>query len=67
MWGLGNALAYVIVVDGRIVGTWKRTLSRASVVIETNPFRRLTRAEKGAVFEAAQKYGRFQDLPVSLL
>jgi hypothetical protein len=65
--GLGNALAYVIVVDGRIVGTWKRTLSKASVVIETNPFRRLTRAEEGAVSEAAQKYGGFQDLPVSLL
>jgi len=67
LWGRGNALAYVIVVDGLIVGTWKRALMRDSVVIETNPFRRLTHAEKGAITEAAQRYGRFQDLPVSLL
>jgi hypothetical protein len=66
LWGQGNALAYVIVLDGRIVGTWKRRLGRESVLIEANPFRRLTRGEKGAVTEAAHRYGRFLDLPVSL-
>jgi hypothetical protein len=33
LWGQGNALAYVIVLDGRIVGTWKRRLGRESVLI----------------------------------
>ena len=64
--GLGNALNYIIVVDGQIVGTWKRRLTRDSVVIETHPFRRLTRVEKRAVAEAAERYGTFHDLPISL-
>ena len=64
--GLGNALTYIIVVDGQIVGTWKRRLTRDSVVIETHPFRRLTRVEQRAVAEAAERYGTFHDLPISL-
>jgi hypothetical protein len=64
--GLGNALNYIIVVDGQIVGTWKRTLTRNSVVIEAHPFRRLTRVEQRAVAGAAQRYGTFHRLPVSL-
>jgi len=63
--GMGNALSAVIVVDTQIVGTWKRTLTKEAVVIETSPFRRMTRAEKEAVAEAAERYGRFHDLPVS--
>jgi len=64
--GLGNALTAVIVIDGQIVGTWKRTLRKDSVVIDIHPFRRLTRVEKGAVAEAAQRYGAFHELPASL-
>jgi len=64
--GLGNALNYIIVVDGQIAGTWKRRLTRDSVVIETHAFRRLTRVEKRAVAEAAERYGTFHDLPISL-
>jgi len=64
--GLGNALTAVIVVDGQIVGTWKRALGKDTVVIETHPFQRLTRVEKRAVAEAAQRYGAFHELPVSL-
>jgi hypothetical protein len=64
--GLGNALTAVIVVDGQIVGTWKRRLRKDSVLIEIHPFRRMTRGEKMAVAEAAQRYGAFQELPVLL-
>jgi len=63
---LGNALAYIIVVDGQIVGTWKRTLRKGAVVIETNLFTRLTKAENRAIAEAAHQYGAFLDLPVVL-
>jgi hypothetical protein len=63
---LGNALTYVIVVEGQIVGTWKRTLTKAAAVIETNIFRRLTKAEQRAVAGAAQRYGAFLNLPVVL-
>ena len=63
---LGNALNYIIVVNGQIVGTWKRTLRTGAVVIETNIFAPLTKAENRAVAVAARRYGAFLDLPVVL-
>ncbi len=63
---LGNALNYIIVVEGQLVGTWKRTLRKDAVVVETNLFTRLTKAENRAVALAAQQYGVFLDLPVVL-
>lgn len=63
---MGNDLSYIIVVDGQIVGSWKRTLQRDAVVIKTDLFRRLTKAENRAVSLAAQRYGDFLELPVAL-
>lgn len=57
---------HMIVLDGQIVGTWKRTLRKGEVVIETNSFTRLTKAEDQAVAAAARQYGKFLDLPVVL-
>lgn len=64
--GMGNALSYVVVVDGRIVGTWRRTLKKAVVIIETCMFARLTKTENRAVAVAAHRYGVFLGLPVVL-
>ena len=63
---MGNDLSYIIVIDGQIVGSWKRELRRDVVVIETNLFRRLTKAENRAVSMAAQRYGDFLERPVTL-
>jgi hypothetical protein len=63
---LGNALSYIVIVDGRIVGTWKRTLSKDAVAIETHIFTTLTKAENRAVAQAAQRYGEFLGLLVTL-
>lgn len=64
---LGNALGYVIVIDGQVVGSWKRSLRKDAVVIETNIFKRPAEAEERAVSEAAQRYGAFLQLPVELV
>jgi hypothetical protein len=64
---LGNALTHVIVIGGQVAGTWKRTLTAGRVVVSTTPFRRLTRAEKRAVAEAAEPYGAFLQRPVVLV
>lgn len=48
-----------IVVDGQIVGTWKREFKKNSVVIMPSYFTRLSRAREGAVAEAASRYGEF--------
>ncbi|MCM3872384.1 MAG: winged helix DNA-binding domain-containing protein [Pyrinomonadaceae bacterium] len=63
---LGNDLNYIIVIDGRIVGAWKRTLRRDEVIIQTNLLTRITKAEHRAISEAAQRYGDFVERPVRL-
>jgi hypothetical protein len=59
LFTLGNALTAVIVIDGQIVGSWRRTLNNESVVVELNPFRRFTTAEQRSIAAAAQRYGEF--------
>ena len=57
---------HTIMIDGRVVGTWKRTLKKNTVLIEVSPFTSLTKAETRAVAAAARQYGAFLDLPVTL-
>jgi hypothetical protein len=63
---LNNLLSPVIIVDGRVMGTWNRTIRKGSVVIKTEPFTRFTAAENDAVAEAAGRYGEFLELPVEV-
>jgi len=48
-----------IVVDGQIVGTWKRALDGDSVVVIPSYFTRLTRDQIRAVGVTAKRYGTF--------
>ena len=60
-------LSPTIVINGRVVGTWKRTLNKNSVVIESKPFTPLTKAENRAIADAAHRYGAFLGVPVVLV
>ncbi|MGH2569267.1 MAG: winged helix DNA-binding domain-containing protein [Bacteroidota bacterium] len=60
---MGNALTSVLVLDGKIAGTWKRVVNKGTVKIATNPFRRLSKAEYEAVKAAAVRYGAFLEMP----
>jgi hypothetical protein len=53
------AFGIVIVIDGQIVGTWKRVLAKDSVLLTLSPFRALTEAEHQAVTLAVQCYSAF--------
>jgi len=64
---MGNALTYIVVLDGQIVGSWKRTLKKDAVIVETNLFTRLTEAQSEAVAAAVQQYGKFLGLPAELV
>lgn len=55
-----------VVVDGEVVGTWKRVLKRESVVVTPSLFRKLSRTEKQAVAAAAERYGEFLGLRATL-
>ena len=56
---MGSALAYIVVLDGRIAGTWRRTFEKQTVHVRVSPFRSLTRVERGAVAAAAERFTRF--------
>jgi hypothetical protein len=60
---LGNALTAIVVVDGQVVGTWKRTLKKDAVVVETDIFAALTTAQSQAVTAAIDQYAVFLQLP----
>ena len=54
-----------IVVDGRVVGTWKRKLKKTSIDVTLHPFTQLGDSEDKVV-EAAKSYGDFIGLPVTI-
>jgi len=55
-----------MVLDGQVVGTWKRTLQKGSVAITLRSFTALKKTEKHAFAEAARRYGAFLGLPAAL-
>ena len=59
LFAMGNALTSVLILEGKIAGTWKRVVKNANVAIVTSPFRRLHENEFDAVRRAANKYGEF--------
>jgi hypothetical protein len=67
MWDRGNAIfSHHIVIDGQILGSWQRTVSKRAVTVEVRPFRDLTKPEADAVAVAAGRYGEFLGLPMVL-
>lgn len=55
-----------VVVDGRTVGTWKRTLTRRSATVHVTLFGPISRAESAAMAAAVERFGRFLELPADL-
>ena len=53
-----------IVVDGRVVGTWKRKLKKNTIEVTLSPFTHLGDSAEGAI-KAAEYYSNFVGLPLS--
>jgi hypothetical protein len=62
---MGNALQNVIVIDGRVVGTWRRTLGRETLGVELNLFRALSEVEQAAMAVAQRQVAEFYGLESS--
>ncbi len=45
-------------VNGQVVGRWKRTFKKETVIVSVAPFNPLTRAEGEAIQQAAEQYAR---------
>jgi hypothetical protein len=55
-----------LVIDGRIVGIWKRTFKKREVVMELQPFTAFNRRERDAIEAAAQPFGAFYERAVAM-
>jgi len=64
--GMGNALTSIVVLEGRIAGTWKRRLGPRSVRVEISYFEPVVRTAERAVEAEARRYGEFLGLDVDL-
>jgi hypothetical protein len=64
----GDALtAYVVVVDGQLVGGWKRVSAAKAVAIELKLLVRLSAAERAAIDAAVRRYAAFLGAAVEVL
>jgi hypothetical protein len=56
---------HTIVLDGKIAGTWKRSIAKTRVTIEVKPFTPMNTAQTCKIAAAAKRYGAFLGLDVS--
>jgi hypothetical protein len=57
--GAGGILNPSIIIDGEVVGTWRRRFSRGRVFVETRTFTQINKRQKEALAAADAEYKRF--------
>jgi hypothetical protein len=63
---IGNAIFnLVIVLDGKVVGTWKRIFKNNAVEVTIHPFNKLGKNEEDNFRKVADDYGIYLGMPVS--
>ena len=67
MISMGNALTAVIVLNGRVAGTWRKAMKKNSVGISLNPFGKLDNTEREALESEVARYGKFVGKPAFLM
>jgi hypothetical protein len=63
---IGAAAGQTILLDGKVVGTWKRSYTKDGVDITPFYFVKLAAAQKRAVAAAVGRYGIFAEVPATL-
>jgi hypothetical protein len=58
----GGMLDPIVVIDGRVRGTWRRELARGAVAIEIDLFTAPSASRKAAIAAAAARYAKFLGL-----
>ncbi|MDB5137861.1 MAG: winged helix DNA-binding protein [Mucilaginibacter sp.] len=58
----GTIFNNTIVVSGRIIGTWKHTFKKDTVILNLIPFARLSKSNDAAINAAAKRYTKFLGL-----
>lgn len=58
----GTIFNHTVVVNGKIIGIWKRTIRKTKVDIELTPFQPLSKANNAAIATAAKRHAKFLGL-----
>lgn len=64
--GSNGMMLPTVVIDGVVAGTWKRTAGKGKLALRLHPFSPPGAVQKRLVTEAAERYGVFMGMPVSL-
>ena len=67
MISMGNALTAVIVLNGKVAGTWHKAMKKNSVEISLNPLRKLDNTEREALESEVARYGKFVGIPAVIV
>lgn len=62
MLAMGSALTSVVVLDGRVAGTWKRTITTRRVTVSLAPFQEPGAAHRAALEAQVRRLGAFLGL-----
>ena len=64
--GSNGVFQPTVVIDGQVVGVWKRTLKKASVRLDVAPFAAVGEDAVDGIVAAAARYSHFIGQPVNL-
>ena len=62
----GNALTGIVILEGIVVGTWKRVLTPREARVEIQLLRRVAAEDRKAILEAAERYAQFHGVQAAL-
>lgn len=62
---MGSALTSVLVLDGKVAGTWRRVFKKGGIEMTINPLRPLSQSEREEVEAEAVRYGKFLEMPLA--
>jgi hypothetical protein len=65
--GKNGVFSPTLVIDGQVVGTWKRTVKKGIVMVALTPFMAFSPDQQQAIAVAAERYGRFLGLTATVV
>lgn len=61
------AFAHVIIINGKIIGGWKRIIKKDKIEIKISLFEPITKSQKEQIAKAAKDYSKFLQKPIDVL
>ena len=62
----GDPFSAPVIVDGQVVGTWRRRVEGDTVIVTVTPFASLSGTDVSAIAEAARVFANFRELRLDL-